>query len=367
MRKCLLFVLLLIFLCTDAAAVDSEVLQRQSEILGADQVTQALPESALSRYEGFSDLMQADLSEGVQSILASGLSESGAGIRAALASAAMLLAVALLCALLGQLEGDLSAHAVRISGVLAVTLLSVTNLGTLVGLGTSTMQSLAAFSNTLLPVLAGATVASGAASTATVLQVGTVFFSDLLSNLLNRVFVPLCYAYLACGCAEAAMGNDTLRRLRELIKSVISTGLKAILICFSAYLAVTGVVSGSADSASVKAAKLALSSVVPVVGSVIGDASETVLVCAGILRNALGVVGLLGVFALCITPFLRLGVQYLVLKVTAALSGTVGAPGVVAMIDHAASCMGMILGMVGACALLNLISCVCFLRAVVPG
>ena len=136
--------------------------------------------------------------------------------------------------------------------------------------------------------------------------------------------------------------------------------------CFAAYVAVTGVVSGSADSAAVKAAKLALSSVVPVVGSVIADASETVLVSASILRSSVGVVGLLGVCAVCIAPFLRLGIHYLTLKITSALAAVLDDSSAAEMIESTAGVMGMILGMVGTSALFNLIACVCFMKAVVP-
>ena len=64
-----------------------------------------------------------------------------------------------------------------------------------------------------------------------------------------------------------------------------------------------------------------LSGVVPVVGSMLSDASETLVVSAGVLRNSIGVFGMLAVLALCAAPFLQTGLTYLVLKLTAAVGG----------------------------------------------
>ena len=70
--------------------------------------------------------------------------------------------------------------------------------------------------------------------------------------------------------------------------------------------------------------KTAISGMIPVVGGIIAEASETVLAGAGLLKGAIGVFGLLGVLALCAYPFLQLGIQYLLYKLTAFLASVIG-------------------------------------------
>ncbi|MEI3305825.1 MAG: hypothetical protein V8R40_07230 [Dysosmobacter sp.] len=77
------------------------------------------------------------------------------------------------------------------------------------------------------------------------------------------------------------------------------------------YLSVVRIVSGSADGATVKVAKAAISGVVPVVGGILSEVSETVMAGAGMLKNTIGIFGMLAVLAACAYPFLQLGVQYL--------------------------------------------------------
>ena len=76
--------------------------------------------------------------------------------------------------------------------------------------------------------------------------------------------------------------------------------------------------------------------------------------------------GLLAIFAVCIHPFLQLGVQYLLYKFTAFLSGVIGPPGLCKLIDGLGSAFGLVLGMTGACALLLLVSVLASVAAVVP-
>ena len=132
------------------------------------------------------------------------------------------------------------------------------------------------------------------------------------------------------------------------------------------YLSIARVISGSADSAAVKVAKAAISGTVPVVGGILSDAAETVLAGAGLLKNTIGVFGLLAVLAICALPFLQLGIQYLLYKLAAFLAGTMGPPGLCKLIDGLAGAFGLILGMTGTCALLLLVSILSSIAAVVP-
>ena len=109
-----------------------------------------------------------------------------------------------------------------------------------------------------------------------------------------------------------------------------------------------------------------ISTAVPVVGGIISQASGSVLSGAGLLKNTVGVLGMLAVLATCLTPFLHLAVQYLVYKLTAFLAGTAGSGVLVELIDALGGAFGLVLGMVGSCALLLLISITSSVSVVIP-
>ena len=169
---------------------------------------------------------------------------------------------------------------------------------------------------------------------------------------------------MAVSCACAAVGNPGLQKLAGLLKSAVSFLLTALLLAFVGYLTASGAIAGSVDAAAVKAAKLAISRAIPVVGGVLADASESVLAGAGALRGSVGAAGLLVVLAICMLPFLRLALQYLSYKAAGALCAAVAQPKLSALVDAIGSAFGLVLGMTGAGALILLVSLMSAVMAV---
>ena len=247
-------------------------------------------------------------------------------------------------------------------GAVATMLLESTH--SLIRLGMETVQELSQYGKLLLPVMTAALAAQGGVGTGTTLYGGTAVFDAVLSSLIARILAPMLYFYLALATASGALGEQTLGKMRDLVKSFVSWCLKILLTVFTTYMSITGVVSGTTDAAALKAAKVTISSVVPVVGGILSDASEAVLVSAGLMKNSAGIYGILATLAVFLTPFLRIGTQYLMLKMTAAVCGIFGSKGVVDVIGDFSAAMGLLLAMTGSVCLMLLVSTVCFLKGV---
>ena len=358
MKKMACIALMLLLLTVSARAAE---LPQELERAAPEAAEELLDEGDFSGGTGFS--------KGVGNILERLEDQAGEVIRQRVKAAAAVLLVVVLCGAVegfAQGAGERAAAFVPMAGALSVTLLAAGSMDALMGLGSQTIDELSGFSKALLPTLAAATAASGAVTTATVQQVTTVFFVDLLLNLIDRVLLPLVYLYIGVLTASACLPESRLGAIADGLKKAITWMLTTALLGFTVYLSVVRVISGSADSTTVKVAKAAISSVVPVVGGIISEASETVLAGAGMLKNTIGVFGMLAILAACAYPFLQLGVQYLLYKLTAFLAAAVGAPGLCKLIDGLGGAFGLILGMTGSCALLLLISILASVGAVVP-
>ena len=325
--------------------------------LGAELTVPGL-DQVWEQAEGYGVAEGEGLDRGLSNLLASALGQIGPLFRAGLSTALKLVTVALLCAMAqsvkaGEEEG---LQAVNIAGALAITALTMTDMAVMIGLGRDTLGRMEDFSTVLLPAVAVLTAASGNITAAAVRQGATVLFSQLLMTAIDRLLVPMVYAFVAVSCAHAAVGNPGLKRIAVLLKSAVTCFLTALLLAFVGYLTASGAIAGSVDAAAVKAAKLAISRAIPVVGGILADASESVLAGAGALRGAVGAAGLLVVLAICLTPFLRLALQYLLYKGAAALCATVVQPRLSGFIDDIGSAFGLVLGMTGAGALVMLVS-----------
>lgn len=217
----------------------------------------------------------------------------------------------------------------------------------------------------LLPTLAAAVAAGGGAVTAGTGQVIAVCFADALITLIRGLLLPMTYFLAAAATADAMLPRHGLGTVAKAASRVVTWLLTGSLVLFTGYLTLSGAVSTSADALMVQATRSAVGAM-PVVGRILSDAAGSVLASAGVVKNAIGVFGLLGVLAACLGPFIRLGVQYLLYKLTAFLAGMTAAPELAKLIDALGGVFGLMLGMTGSCALLLLISISSAILVVTP-
>ena len=348
MKRAVLCICFLLLLTSGAAAAELS--------FGQPEVYDALPEQAQKL---MGQTQETSFSDGLMRIVKGVLPALSSAAAEAMKCSGIMLCAVLLCALAGGTEG---VDPACIAGVICIGTTGMLRLDALTASGVEALGQMQAFADVLLPVMTAGTAAAGGITASTAIYAGTALFCDLLMRVMGGLLLPVIYTYAALCAARAICGGELLTRLSKLIKSFFQGGIKLIVFLFTGYLTVTGLVSGAADATLVKTMKLSLSGVVPVVGSMIADASETVIVGAAAVRNAVGVFGMLAVIAVCIGPFLCTLVQFLILKLAAAASSAMGQPQLLGMLDAICDAMGFLLSMLAAAALVLLISCVCYLR-----
>ena len=329
------------------------------------EVTDAAPPAA-------EELEGKDFSGGIAALLEQGTTLLGEALRGNLRGAVLILGVVLLCgaadAVLRTPESPMRRF-LPMAGAAAIAVLSLGSMKSLLGLGTQTIEELDVFSKALLPTLAAAVAAAvaagGGAVTAGTGQVIAVCFADALITLIRGLLLPMTYFLAAAATADAMLPRHGLGTVAKAASRVVTWLLTGSLVLFTGYLTLSGAVSTSADALTVQVTRSAVGAM-PVVGRILSDAAGSVLAGAGVVKNAIGVFGLLGVLAACLGPFVRLGVQYLLYKLTAFLAGMTAAPELAKLIDALGGVFGLMLGMTGSCALLLLISISSAILVVTP-
>lgn len=255
---------------------------------------------------------------------------------------------------------------VDLVGVLWVTAVSSAQMESLIGMGLDTVHSIAGFAKLLLPALGSAAAAGGGIAGASLRQVGTVFFSDILLTLIDSLLVPMVYLYVGLAAAQAVLEEGLFTSLANMLRKLTIWLLSGLLVLFTGYLAVGGAISGAADATAVRAAKTAVSTAVPLVGKILAEASETILAGAGVLRGTIGVFGVLVILGICLLPVIRLGVQYLLYRLVG-IAASVSGPGAIArLLSMLGDAFAMVLAMTASSAVLLIISILSTLTAVTP-
>ena len=276
----------------------------------------------------------------------------------------LLIGIVLLLSILQSFRSD-GGTAADLVGTVMIGSILLGNTRSLVSLAAETIVDLTEYGKLLIPVMTTAMAAQGSISTSAALYTGSTIFNSLLATTISRILIPMVYVLLTVCIAGRALKENSLTQIQGFLKWLVTWSLKTLLYIFTGYMSITGVVSGSADALKIKATKLTISGMVPVVGGILSDASEAVLVSAGIVRSAAGVYGIFAILSVCLAPFLRIGIHYLLLKGTAALCSVLGKGSGSELIRDFSGAMGLLAAMTGSVCLLLLISSVCFLREVV--
>lgn len=304
-----------------------------------------------------------NFSEGLLFVLKSAFQTLHPSFMEAVRTCVSLIAASLLIGLLSEFAGD-TKQVLNLAGAVTIAVILFQPVNALIKLGTDTVKQVSQYGRLLLPVMTGSLAAQGAATKSSALYMATAFFDAILTTVVSELLVPMVYIFLCAAIGCNLFSQPLLNEIRKFMKWLMTWGLKIVLYVFTGYIGITGVVGGTADAAMLKATKLTISGMVPVVGSILSDASEAVLVGAGIMKNAVGIYGLLAVIAIWIGPFLQIGVQYLTLKVTTGIVEMFSSKQMSAMLKDFSAAMGIILAMTGTVCLIFMISTVCFMKGV---
>ena len=343
MKKLLIILLLFIFFAQPACAMEFKA--------------PAAPESALE----YMPENQENFAQGLLYIIKTAILKLKPELADAIHVCVSVVVTVLVISIINTLSNNNNGY-LRLVGAVVIGLLLLQPVNSMVNLATDTIKELSAYNKLLLPVMTAALAAQGGTTSAAALYTGTVFFDAVLTALIVRIVVPALYFYLCICVAASAVKNDMLKKIQDFLKWFMTTCLKWILYIFTGYISITGVISGTVDASALKAVKLTISGVEPVVGSVLSDASETVLVSDGVMKNAAGVYGIFAVIAVCIGPFLQIAAQYLLLKLCGAVCNVFWNKSSSGLIENFSTGMGFALAMTGTVCILLLISLVCFMK-----
>lgn len=352
----LIAAILVAFLCCGSAAAVSE-----AEILDLDALESAQPEAAQDAYGTLKADEITDL-QGLLRQLWSYLScQSDTLISSALCNGAQILLISYLAVLCCALS---ESKAISFLGAVTVALVCVKSVFSGAAIGRQALKYLTDYSHVLLPCLSTAAAIGGAWTSAGSKYAAAALAMDVMITLEQNIMVPILYTYLSTAITAQLTEQPILLSVTGIIKHLLKWGLILLTSCFTLYLSVTGILSGTVDAAAAKAAKTVISGALPVVGGIISDASGALLSGAQMLRNGIGLVGMLVILAVCVSPYLALGGHYLVYQIISGVTASFGNKQIGNVIRSVGDAYGFLLGMVGSVSLMLFVSVISLMKTV---
>lgn len=234
-----------------------------------------------------------------------------------------LLFLILFSALFSNLSKAFSREGTSHIGFLCVYLLMAVHAasGFAASLATTTegMENLCGFMGLLLPMYCiSIAVVTGSVTAAGYYQ-GTAFLLSFFEVLVRCCLIPLTQAYLMLAFASCMQPKPVFKRLLALIVSLFSWIRKTLLGAALALGAIQGILSPAIDSLK-RTAVVQSATVLPGVGDLIGGAWETVVGAGVVLKNSIGLAGVVFLLLVVAMPLIKLALQYLIYRVLAAVT-----------------------------------------------
>lgn len=232
-----------------------------------------------------------------------------------------LLALAVFSALVSSLapEGGVQEAASFVLRCLALTYVLGTFF-TMTTACTKTIRTVASFLELAFPALLTLLTAVGGTVSTGVLQPATALLTSSVGKLLDAAVLPLIITGGVLGMLDRLAGKA---RLGELAKLSAKTGKWLIGIVSTVFVGATSLRVLSAatfDGVSLKTAKYAASSLLPIVGGMVSGTMDTVLGCAALVRSAAGVTAMLVITAAMVSPLASLLSRMLLFRLAAAVT-----------------------------------------------
>lgn len=173
------------------------------------------------------------------------------------------------------------------------------------------IEEIISFMNLLIPLLSTLMLTTGCITTTGIVQPAILFMISFIGNFISNFIIPILLISITLGIVSNISDKIQISRLSKFLKSSIVWILGIVLTVFVCSLSIEGTLSSSVDGMTAKTAKAAVSNFIPVVGKILGDSVDSIIGCANILKNAVGVIGVIIVLGIVVVPILKLGILWI--------------------------------------------------------
>jgi len=259
----------------------------------------------------------------------------------------MIIVLALLSSILKSLENSFSSGSVTkvVNYIIFITMVTLVliNFKEVLEISYKTVDSVIGIVNVLAPILLSLIAIGGLVVTSSTMS--PVFIGGI--SIINVIFKKIIFTLITLGFCVLVVDNLSenikLKKFADLLKkaNVVIVGL--LFTIYLGLISIQGLYVTSFDKFTVKSAKFAVGSFIPVIGNFISDSVDILLSSSILIKNVFGVVGLVLLIGVCLIPIVKMFTIILVYKIGAAIVEPIGEENISSFMDEASKLMTVLL------------------------
>ena len=239
-----------------------------------------------------------------------------------------LLFLAVLCALLQNLQNSFEQSTISLLayGVCFIFLavIALNALYNALTMARETVDYMVGMMEALLPLLLSLLAGVGALTSAALFTPLMLFVVSSVGLVVKDVVLPLLMLTAVLECVNFLSDKYRLSNLAGFFKQGGMVVLGLTLVIFIGIITIQGVAGSVADGITLRTAKYATSTFIPVVGKMFADTVELVMGASLLIKNGIGIFGVMAIITVCAFPLIKLMSLILVIKIAGALVQPLG-------------------------------------------
>ena len=207
---------------------------------------------------------------------------------------------------------------------------------------TKTLEDITVFVHSIVPAMASLCISSGEVVSASIANPVVFFVCSGASLLIKNVITPLVLLRVVCTLLCAITSNEGLWEFTRLFDKFHKTLLTFSMSLFAGILGISSFAATSFDSLAARGIKFAVSASVPVVGGSISEAMSSVASSAMLLKNSIGLGGVVMLFGIFALPLIKVWALSLAFRLTAAFTAPVAEKRSVDVLRSVGDCLDLL-------------------------
>lgn len=219
-----------------------------------------------------------------------------------------IIGIAFLCAILKHIQssfgGNVSEIAFYVCYMLVIVLV-VTSFTNITAVCIKSINKLTSFMEIIIPTLIALLVGTGNITTVISMQPIILTMISIISVIVSKLVIPIIVTSTILNLVGNISMQVNVEKLSKFMKKTVMYVLEFVMIIFLGLLSLEGSLASNVDGVTAKVAKTAVSNVVPVVGKLISDATDSVIGAVSITKNAVGIIGVITISVIALGPILK--------------------------------------------------------------
>jgi stage III sporulation protein AE len=207
---------------------------------------------------------------------------------------------------------------------MVMIIIAVNSFSVAVDYAKGAITSMVDFMIAMIPLILALLASSGNLTSVAMFHPLIIFMINIISTMIYAVIFPLIFFSAVLSIVSSFSEKYQISQLAQLIRNISLGLLGVFLTVFLGVISVQGATAAVTDGITIRTAKYVTGNFVPVVGRMISDAADTVVGASLLVKNAVGLAGVVIIILLCAFPAIKILSLALIYNLSAAIMQPLG-------------------------------------------